>query len=88
MVRPHLHACGAIADCLLADAATQMKAHLPPPGSDTQARCLLHSLSAHLSDGRCLSLQILVCGPPPMIKFACRPAFEQLGFKDSMLMIW
>jgi NAD(P)H-flavin reductase len=22
---------------------------------------------------------LLVCGPPPMIKFACKPAFEALG---------
>ena len=22
---------------------------------------------------------ILVCGPPPMVKFACQPAFEKLG---------
>lgn len=26
---------------------------------------------------------IFVCGPPPMIKFACAPAFDKLGFKES-----
>ena len=32
--------------------------------------------------------QILVCGPLPMIKFACRPAFEKLGFTEDQLLIW
>lgn len=32
------------------------------------------------SDG---STQILMCGPPPMIKFACLPNLEALGFKKS-----
>lgn len=26
---------------------------------------------------------IFCCGPPPMIKFACEPAFKELGFKES-----
>jgi len=29
------------------------------------------------------STQILMCGPPPMIKFACLPNLEALGFKDT-----
>jgi len=29
------------------------------------------------------STQILMCGPPPMIKFACVPNLEALGFKKS-----
>ena len=29
---------------------------------------------------------ILMCGPPPMINFACKPNLEELGFsKESML---
>ena len=29
---------------------------------------------------------ILMCGPPPMIKFACKPNLEKLGFtKTSMV---
>lgn len=27
---------------------------------------------------------ILMCGPPPMLKFACVPALEALGFSDDM----
>lgn len=27
---------------------------------------------------------ILMCGPPPMLKFACLPALEALGFSDEM----
>ena len=26
---------------------------------------------------------LLVCGPPPMIKFACEPAFKELGFSEE-----
>lgn len=26
---------------------------------------------------------IFVCGPPPMIKYACEPAFRELGFKED-----
>ena len=26
---------------------------------------------------------LLVCGPPPMIKFACEPAFKELGFSED-----
>lgn len=29
------------------------------------------------------STQILMCGPPPMVKFACVPNLEALGFKDT-----
>ena len=28
--------------------------------------------------------QILMCGPPPMIKFACLPNLEKLGFTPEM----
>lgn len=28
--------------------------------------------------------QVLVCGPPGMIKFACLPAFEKLGYTEEM----
>eukprot|EP00051_Salpingoeca_urceolata_P000855 m.36615 g.36615 ORF g.36615 m.36615 type:complete len:313 (-) comp11037_c0_seq2:104-1042(-) len=29
--------------------------------------------------------QVLVCGPPPMVKFACRPNLEKLGFSEAMI---
>jgi cytochrome-b5 reductase len=32
--------------------------------------------------------QILLCGPPPMIKFAVMPAFEKLGYTKEMFMQW
>ena len=28
--------------------------------------------------------QILMCGPPPMIQFACIPNLEKLGFTSEM----
>ena len=37
-------------------------------------------LPAAASDG---STQILMCGPPPMVKFACLPNLEALGFKKT-----
>jgi len=37
-------------------------------------------LPAVASDG---STQILMCGPPPMTKFACLPNLEALGFKKT-----
>lgn len=27
---------------------------------------------------------ILMCGPPPMIKFACLPNLEKLGYSEKM----
>ena len=32
--------------------------------------------------------QILLCGPPPMLKFAIMPAFEKLGYTKDMLLQW
>ena len=32
--------------------------------------------------------QILLCGPPPMIKFAIMPAFERLGYTKDMFLQW
>jgi len=29
------------------------------------------------------STQILMCGPPPMVRFACIPNLEALGFKED-----
>ena len=37
-------------------------------------------LPAAAGDG---SVQILMCGPPPMVKFACLPNLEALGFKKT-----
>ncbi|KAL3784733.1 hypothetical protein ACHAW5_001600 [Stephanodiscus triporus] len=37
-------------------------------------------LPASASDG---STQILMCGPLPMVKFACIPNLEALGFKKT-----
>mmetsp|Transcript_49768 Transcript_49768/g.105825 ORF Transcript_49768/g.105825 Transcript_49768/m.105825 type:complete len:312 (+) Transcript_49768:142-1077(+) len=37
-------------------------------------------LPAPSADG---STQILMCGPPPMVKFACLPNLEALGFKKT-----
>ena len=28
--------------------------------------------------------QILMCGPPPMIKYACLPNLQKLGYTEDM----
>lgn len=28
---------------------------------------------------------ILMCGPPPMIQYACSPNLEKLGYKEDMI---
>ena len=32
--------------------------------------------------------QILICGPPPMLKFAVLPALEELGYTKDMYLTW
>lgn len=32
--------------------------------------------------------QVFMCGPPPMIKFACKPNLEELGFTDKEMVIF
>ena len=32
--------------------------------------------------------QVFICGPPPMIKFACKPNLVELGFKDKDVVIF
>lgn len=27
---------------------------------------------------------VLMCGPPPMVNFACQPALEKIGFHPDM----
>lgn len=27
---------------------------------------------------------VLMCGPPPMINFACQPNLEKLGYNDKL----
>lgn len=31
---------------------------------------------------------ILICGPPPMVKFACLPNLEQVGHKSSQILVY
>lgn len=33
-------------------------------------------------------VQIFMCGPPPMIKFACLPNLESLGFTDEQWFVF
>lgn len=71
-------------------APVQIKANLPPPGKNTLVRALarrpttLHACSQTLKR----RLQVMVCGPPPMINRACKPAFAALGYADESLLIW
>ncbi len=31
---------------------------------------------------------VCICGPPPMIKFACTPALEKIGYPTEDVLIW
>jgi cytochrome-b5 reductase len=33
-------------------------------------------------------VQVLICGPPPMIKYACRPNLEELGFTADQISVF
>ncbi|GMH58931.1 hypothetical protein TL16_g02720, partial [Triparma laevis f. inornata] len=35
-----------------------------------------------------VQLQVFMCGPPPMIKFACEPNLEKCGFKSNQLYVF
>ena len=41
-------------------------------------------VSEHLPvGGNCSDVAIFMCGPPPMINFACTPSLDKLGFPPS-----
>jgi cytochrome-b5 reductase len=42
----------------------------------------------HLWEGEVPSSVFLICGPPPMVKFACLPNLEKLGVKESDIIAW
>jgi cytochrome-b5 reductase len=42
--------------------------------------CLFHNSSKNT--------QVFMCGPPPMIKFACQPNLEQLGFTEKEMVVF
>jgi len=37
----------------------------------------------HLPAPNSHDTMLFVCGPPPMIKYACEPAFKELGFEEN-----
>uniref|UniRef100_A0A7R9WYG6 FAD-binding FR-type domain-containing protein n=1 Tax=Craspedostauros australis TaxID=1486917 RepID=A0A7R9WYG6_9STRA len=41
-----------------------------------------------LFNGSVKDTQVLMCGPPPMIKFACTPNLVELGFKDDQFVVF
>jgi cytochrome-b5 reductase len=32
--------------------------------------------------------QVFMCGPPPMVKFACQPNLKELGFSDKEMVVF
>ena len=68
------------------------KTLFPPSGDNLvsiQQTVLEHSsnsssrVSFQLEKQNCLYLQVLMCGPPPMINFACTPNLDKLGYSQS-----
>jgi cytochrome-b5 reductase len=46
-------------------------------------------IAAHgLFNSSSSSTQVFMCGPPPMIKFACVPNLKELGFTDKDLVVF
>jgi cytochrome-b5 reductase len=41
-----------------------------------------------LFDGASKNTQVFMCGPPPMLKFACVPALNELGFNDKEFVLF
>jgi cytochrome-b5 reductase len=41
-----------------------------------------------LFDGSSKNTQVFMCGPPPMIKFACVPNLNELGFTDKEIVVF
>ena len=39
----------------------------------------------HLPSSSSENCMIFMCGPPPMIKFACEPALKELGYSEEQL---
>ena len=33
-------------------------------------------------------MQVLQCGPPPMIEFACNPGLDKLGYSHAMRFVY
>jgi cytochrome-b5 reductase len=45
-------------------------------------------IRGHLWDGAASPPVFLICGPLPMVKFACLPNLEKLGVKESDIITW
>jgi cytochrome-b5 reductase len=41
-----------------------------------------------LFNGSSKDTQVFMCGPPPMIKFACQPSLEALGFTEKEMVVF
>jgi len=60
-----------------------------PPENWTYSRGFITDdmIREHLLDAG-KSQVFLICGPPPMVKFACLPNLEKLGVKESDILVW
>ena len=56
---------------------------LPPDWSYSSGFVDGEMISSH-PPGPGATSQILMCGPPPMVKFACLPNLEKLGYSEDM----
>ena len=41
-----------------------------------------------LFDGSSKNTQVFMCGPPPMIKYACQPNLFELGFTEAEMVVF
>jgi cytochrome-b5 reductase len=60
----------------------------PPNWAYSEGFVTDEMIKGHLFEGGVASSVFLICGPPPMVKFACVPNLEKLGVKESDIIVW
>jgi len=60
----------------------------PSPWTYSQGFITDEMIKERLWEGGVAPSVFLICGPPPMVKFACIPNLEKLGVKESDIIVW
>jgi len=61
-----------------------------PPAHWTYSHGFINEemIKGHLWDGATPPSVFLICGPPPMVKYACLPSLEKLGVREADIIVW
>jgi len=60
----------------------------PPQWTYSEGFITDEMIKGHLFEDGVAPSVFLICGPPPMVKFACVPNLEKLGVKESDIIVW